>query len=113
MLDLLPKKVLAAFRESGDNESALPGEVASAGAVLRAPSVAPQVQQNGHGMVVDPRERVAVPSFSGEALRNVVENAAGLGLRVETMGSGTARDQAPAAGTLVPLGTQVVVRFAR
>jgi cell division protein FtsI (penicillin-binding protein 3) len=64
-------------------------------------------------MVVDPRQRVAVPSFRGEALRSVVETAAGLGLRVETVGSGVAREQAPAAGTMVPLGTQVVVRFAR
>jgi cell division protein FtsI (penicillin-binding protein 3) len=29
------------------------------------------------------------------------------------VGSGIAREQAPAAGTLVPLGTEVVVRFAR
>ncbi|HKO18553.1 MAG TPA: penicillin-binding transpeptidase domain-containing protein [Acidobacteriaceae bacterium] len=113
MLDLLPKKVLAAFRESGESESALPGEASSGKVPLREPSVTPQAQQTGHGMVVDPRQRVAVPSFSGEDLRNVVETAAGLGLRVETMGSGTARDQAPVAGTMVPLGTQVVVRFAR
>jgi cell division protein FtsI (penicillin-binding protein 3) len=113
ILNLLPKKVLAAFRESGVSESAMPGEVASANAPIHALSVAPQVQQTGHGVVVDPRQRVAVPSFAGAALRNVVETAAGLGLKVETVGSGTARDQAPAAGTMVPLGTQVVVRFAR
>jgi cell division protein FtsI (penicillin-binding protein 3) len=113
ILDLLPKKVLAAFRETGGNESAMPGEVASATTQLPAPMIAPQVQQTGHGVVVDPRQRVAVPSFTGEALRNVVETAAGLGLRVETVGSGTARDQAPVAGTMVPLGTQLVVRFAR
>jgi cell division protein FtsI (penicillin-binding protein 3) len=112
VLNLLPKKVLAAFRENGGSESAMPGEIASA-VPLRAPSVAPQVQQTGQGMVVDPRQRVAVPSFAGADLRNVVEKAAGLGLRVETVGSGTARDQAPAAGTMVPLGTQVVVQFAR
>jgi cell division protein FtsI (penicillin-binding protein 3) len=114
ILNFLPKKVLAAFKESGGNESAMPGEVASAAGPLRAPAIAPEVQQTGRGaMVVDPRQRVAVPSFTGDALRNVVETAAGLGLRVETVGSGTARDQAPVAGTMVPLGTQVVVRFAR
>jgi cell division protein FtsI (penicillin-binding protein 3) len=42
-----------------------------------------------------------------------VENADRLGLRVEPLGSGLARDQAPAAGTVVPVGTEVVVRFAR
>jgi cell division protein FtsI (penicillin-binding protein 3) len=113
ILDLLPRKVLAAFRENGDTESAMPGEIGAAGAPVHGPAVAPQVQQAGRGVVVDPRQRVAVPSFSGEALRNVVETAASLGLRVETVGSGTALDQAPAAGTMVPLGTQVVVRFAR
>ncbi|HEX3572681.1 MAG TPA: penicillin-binding transpeptidase domain-containing protein [Acidobacteriaceae bacterium] len=113
MLDLLPKKVLAAFRENGNGDSVVPGEVTSTSAPLHGPPVAPQVQQTGHGMVVDPRQRVAVPSFTGEALRNVVESAAGLGLRVETVGSGMARDQAPVAGTMVPLGTQVVVRFVR
>jgi cell division protein FtsI (penicillin-binding protein 3) len=48
-----------------------------------------------------------------DALRRVVETAAALGLRVEPVGSGIAREQAPAAGTMVPLGTEVVVRFAR
>jgi cell division protein FtsI (penicillin-binding protein 3) len=113
ILDLLPKKVLAAFKENGGGESAMPGEVASAVGPLRGPALAPKVQHTGQGVVVDPRQRIAVPSFTGEALRNVVETAAGLGLRVETVGSGTARDQAPMAGTMVPLGTQVVVRFAR
>jgi cell division protein FtsI (penicillin-binding protein 3) len=43
----------------------------------------------------------------------VVETAATLGLRVEPVGSGLAREQAPVAGTMVPLGTEVVVRFSR
>ena len=64
-------------------------------------------------MVVDAGKRVAVPVFAGAALRTVVETAADLGLRVQPVGSGIAREQAPAAGTLVPLGTEVVVRFAR
>jgi len=64
-------------------------------------------------VVVDAGQRVAVPAFDGGGLRKVVETAAGLGLRVEPVGSGIARDQAPAAGTMVPLGTEVVVRFAR
>ena len=31
----------------------------------------------------------------------------------EPVGSGLAREQVPAAGTMVPLGTEVVVRFTR
>jgi len=64
-------------------------------------------------VVVDAGERVAVPEFRGSALRSVVENATNLGLRVETLGSGLAREQMPAAGTMVPPGTEIVVRFAR
>jgi cell division protein FtsI (penicillin-binding protein 3) len=72
------------------------------------------MQRRANGsVVVDAGARVAVPSFAGDALRGVVETAAGLGLRVEPVGSGIAREQAPAAGTMVPVGTEVVVRFAR
>ena len=63
--------------------------------------------------MVDAGQRVAVPSFDGSTLRKVVETAAGLGLRVEPLGSGIAREQVPAPGTSVPLGTEVVVRFTR
>jgi cell division protein FtsI (penicillin-binding protein 3) len=54
-----------------------------------------------------------VPDFHGDNLRAVVEKAEGMGLRLRMLGSGLAQDQAPAAGTMVPQGTQIVVRFAR
>ena len=93
---------------------AMPDAASGSSSALRAPSVAPQVQPRANGsVVVDAGARVAVPSFTGSALRNVVETAAGLGLRVEPVGSGLAREQAPAAGAMVPLGTEVVVRFTR
>jgi cell division protein FtsI (penicillin-binding protein 3) len=111
ILNLLPAKVVAAFTASDGPNSLLPD---AASASLRAPPVAPSVQPRANGaVVVDAGQRVAVPSFAGAALRKVIETSAGLGLRVEPVGSGIARDQAPAAGTMVPLGTEVVVRFAR
>jgi len=111
---LLPEKVLAAFRANGGAGSAMPDAAAGESASLHPPAVAPPVQPRANGSVlVDAGARVAVPSFAGAALRRVVETAAGLGLRVEPVGSGTAREQAPEAGTLVPLGTEVVVRFTR
>ena len=63
------------------------------------------------GSVAVPSHQVAVPSFAGKSLRQAVveASAAGLGLRV--VGSGIAREQAPAAGTMVPVGTEVVVQF--
>jgi len=110
ILNLLPAKVVAAFKQSdGTSPATDTAEVA-----IRAPNVEPQVRPRANGsVVVDAGQRVAVPSFAGDALRAVVETAAGLGLRVEPVGSGIAHDQAPAAGTMVPVGTEVVVRFAR
>jgi cell division protein FtsI (penicillin-binding protein 3) len=110
LVSLLPQKVLAAFHAGNDSEMALPENQS----VQQAPVVAPAVQAGTHGsVVVDPGRRIAVPSFSGNAVRTAVETAAGLGLRIDPVGSGTARDQAPAAGTMVPIGTEVVVRFSR
>jgi cell division protein FtsI (penicillin-binding protein 3) len=66
-----------------------------------------------HGSVTIAVQRVAVPSFIGKSLREVVVQASGVGLGVQVVGSGIARDQAPAAGTMVPAGTDIVVRFAQ
>ena len=76
--------------------------------------IRPQVQVRDNGaVVVDAGKRVAVPDFHGNDLRSVVERAGGLRLRVQTLGSGLAQEQAPLAGTMVPLGTEIVVRFTR
>ena len=66
-----------------------------------------------HSSVTVAVQQVAVPSFAGKSLREVVERASSVGLGVQIVGSGIARDQAPAAGTLVPAGTEIVVRFAQ
>jgi cell division protein FtsI (penicillin-binding protein 3) len=107
----LPEKVLAAFRANGGTTSVITDANASA---ARTPVVRRTVEPQGKGgVVVDASRRVAVPQFSGAALRSVVETAGQAGLHVQTVGSGLAREQAPAAGTMVPVGTEVVVRFAR
>ncbi len=63
-----------------------------ADAAPRAPIVAPQIQPRANGaVVVDAGQRVAVPSFTGDGLRGVVEMAAGLGLRVQPMGIAASR----------------------
>jgi cell division protein FtsI (penicillin-binding protein 3) len=109
ILAMLPRKVLAAFSQESDSGAAL-----NESGALHTPKIVPAVEARPNGsVVVDAGKRVAVPTFSGDALRDVVEQAAGLGLRVQPLGSGLARDQAPAAGTIVPVGTEVVVRFAR
>ncbi|HEX2917789.1 MAG TPA: PASTA domain-containing protein, partial [Edaphobacter sp.] len=103
----VPSKMLTALHP-GSSSDAAPQNVAATQQI--APSV--QVRHDG-GVVVDATRRVAVPSFEGTSLRSVVEKADSLGLRVQPVGSGLAKDQAPAPGTMVPVGTEVVVRFAR
>jgi len=85
---------------------AAPAQAAPASLVPAAMSV-PVVD----GTVRVANERVAVPAFAGKSLRAVVVEASAAGLGVQVVGSGLARDQAPAAGTLVPAGTAVVVKF--
>ena len=82
--------------------------------MLEKPKIVPSVQtRSDGGVVVDATRRVAVPSFVGSSLRTSVEREDNAGLRVQPVGSGLAKDQAPAAGTMVPAGTEVVVRFSR
>jgi len=113
-LKLLPAKVLAAFKANGGTSSMMPDAAGGQTVALHAPVVKPAVQNLERGaVIVDSSKRVAVPSFDGNGLRTVVEQASAIGLRVEPVGSGLAREQVPAAGTMVPVGTQVVVRFTR
>jgi cell division protein FtsI (penicillin-binding protein 3) len=107
MMSLVPAKVVAAFRAASGGE---PTAVETAAMVV--PKIAPKVQ-GSNAVTVASGEKVAVPEFGGTALRSVVERAGAAGLRVQPVGSGLAREQVPAAGTMVPAGTEVVVRFAR
>jgi len=106
VLNLLPSKVVAAFQANSDNSST-PATMPAA-----LPTTVPVVKEKG-AVVVNAGLRVPVPSFEGAALRSVVEKADAVGLRVQAVGSGLAREQVPAAGTMVPAGTEVVVRFTR
>ena len=57
--------------------------------------------------------KVTVPSFAGLSMRQAMDAAMRAGLRVQVLGSGVDRAQAPAAGTRVAQGTEVVLRFSR
>jgi cell division protein FtsI (penicillin-binding protein 3) len=63
-------------------------------------------------MVVDPKT-LRVPSLIGLPVRKVIELASAAGLEVQIAGNGTVREQAPAPGTMVAPGTQIVVRCGR
>jgi cell division protein FtsI (penicillin-binding protein 3) len=103
------------LRAMNSKPASVADEGASAGAnPIQSAAVIPLVRIPPSGLVtVDAGQRVAVPSFAGSALRGAIETAEGLGLRVAPVGSGVAREQMPAAGTMVPVGTEVVVRFER
>ncbi len=51
---------------------------------------------------MDAGRRIGVPSFLGEPLRVAVETAATAGLALQIVGSGIAREQVPAPGSMVP-----------
>ncbi len=105
----LPEKLLAAFRQHGG--SAWMSEE-TATATMPALPVSDRYNRADGAVIVDASRKVAVPVLSG-GLRTVIQEAAKAGLRVQPVGSGLAREQVPSAGTMVPEGTEVVVRFTR
>ncbi|MGD0829924.1 MAG: penicillin-binding protein [Terracidiphilus sp.] len=64
-------------------------------------------------IVVAVGKTMKVPSLIGLPVRKVIEQAAAAGLEVEVTGSGSVREQAPVAGTMVAPGTKIVVRCGR
>ena len=108
---LLSAKVLEAFHARGSTSSVIAGT--DTDKPVEAPKLTPVALPHGNGVVVDAGQRVPVPGFVGAPLRTVVERAGTAGLRVQPVGSGLATQQVPLPGTMVPVGTEVVVRFAR
>jgi len=64
-------------------------------------------------IVIASANQLRVPALVGLSMREVIEQAGIAGLEVEITGAGTAREQAPAPGTMVSVGTKIVVRCAR
>jgi cell division protein FtsI (penicillin-binding protein 3) len=56
---------------------------------------------------------VVVPSFIGKSIRAAIEIAEESGLELNVVGSGSGREQSPAAGEHVAAGTRVSVKFGR
>ena len=64
-------------------------------------------------VMIPDAKRIRVPSLIGLPVRKVIEQAAAAGFEVELTGDGTAREQAPAAGTMAAPGTRIAVRCGR
>lgn len=80
--------------------------ISSAGAETKLPAsgtVVLDVEQGG----------IEVPAFVGKTFRRAIETAQDVGLQLDAVGSGLARQQSPAAGTHVPAGSRVTVQFGR
>jgi cell division protein FtsI (penicillin-binding protein 3) len=83
-----------------------------------APSASPSVAAAPSGTApsgttvvqMPPENQLRVPSLLGLPVREVIEQAGAAGLDVQVTGNGTAREQAPAPGTMVAPGTKIVVR---
>ena len=54
-----------------------------------------------------------VPDFRGMTLRAVLEESAATGVQIEVLGNGLARNQEPAAGSILQRGARVRVQFTR
>ena len=77
------------------------------------PVPAPSPPRAGETIVLDVGGGVVVPDFSGKPLRTALEEAQAAGIELEITGSGVARTQLPAAGSRIPPGGHVSVRFGR
>jgi cell division protein FtsI (penicillin-binding protein 3) len=103
--------VQAAMRElvtGGSGNDEVPSKTPESGtaALAKLPTtgtVVLDVEQGG----------IEVPSFVGRTVRGAVEAAQDIGLELDAVGSGVARQQSPAAGTHVPSGSRVTVQFGR
>jgi len=116
---------------SGETPSSAPEEGRVVQAAIRAPitqhavdvvSIAgpktqdptPEALPSTGTVVLDVEQGgIEVPSFIGRTVRGAVEAAQDAGLELVPVGSGVARQQAPAAGTHVPTGSRVTVQFGR
>jgi cell division protein FtsI (penicillin-binding protein 3) len=78
-------------------------------------SDAPPAKLPSSGTVVLDVEQggIEVPSFVGKTVRGAVEAAQDIGLELDAVGSGVARQQTPAPGTHVAAGARVTVQFGR
>jgi len=101
-----------AVQTSSQSASPASGDKPKPGAAQSSSSPVASAQQSKTVTVVEAK-RLQVPSLLGLPVRKVIEQAAASGLAVQITGNGTVREQAPAAGTMVLPGTQVVVRCGR
>lgn len=91
----------------------------SASSIVNVPAATVQpaslkVPEQPRGTVVlDVAGGTLVPDFRGKSLRTALEEAEEAGIELEANGSGVGLEQSPSAGTRIPPGGHVSVRFGR
>jgi len=105
-----PGLVPATLREPLAPTAATPSSLAAPQATSQTKAAVP-----ASGTVVLDVEQggIEVPSFVGKTVRGAVESAEDVGLEIDAVGSGIARQQNPAAGSHVAAGSRVTVQFGR
>jgi cell division protein FtsI (penicillin-binding protein 3) len=99
--------------QAGDAVAADDRPVASANSALDQRIFSQQLLSEPGGSSGQDLAGPRVPNFQGKTVRNVIEQAAALGIPVEFSGSGIARAQVPAPGAILPSGRRVRVQFGR
>ncbi|MGE5109412.1 MAG: penicillin-binding protein, partial [Acidobacteriaceae bacterium] len=64
-------------------------------------------------VILDAEDGQVVPSLIGMPLRSAVATAQEAGFEIAILGNGVAREQSPAPGTRLPVGSKIAVRFTR
>jgi cell division protein FtsI (penicillin-binding protein 3) len=91
----------------------LPASAADPSTVAAIATSPPPAETSPHQVTISDGKKLTVPSLIGLPVRKVIEAASVAGLDVQILGSGTAREQAPAPGTKVPTGTKIIVHCLR
>ncbi len=108
-----PGVVTAALKQRGTLVPEDPNTIATA-VESQPPAVAAERPPVNGTVILDLEQNATVvPSFAGKSVRSAIEMAQENGLDLDAVGSGLARDQSPLAGTHVPGGSKVTVRFGR
>ncbi len=95
------------------NAASAPAQTSSTPMPTPASAASPKPAQATASVTVPTGATLKVPSLIGLNMRQVIVASSTAGLEVNFTGSGTVREQAPAAGTMVAPGTRIVVHCAR
>jgi cell division protein FtsI (penicillin-binding protein 3) len=105
------KTVAETAKPAAQSAVPLKADAPAPSAVQQAALKAPE--QPRATLVLDVTGGVLVPDFRGKSLRTALEEADAAGIELEVSGSGVGEGQSPPAGSRVPPGGHVSVRFGR